>query len=658
MHQRPAARLGIAAAAFSAVLAVTGFWLAWGPGDRSLTGLIHDNVMNNAGNGVWISVLAIVLLRLRPGNRIGWLVLALGAANSITMFGSGWALASYHLDLPGRAMAAWWAGWVWAPAFLLGSSLLLLLYPSGRTVTPWGRRLARLSLASAAGLTLGMSLLDAPYDAVVAQHDLGANPLSHGHLQAPLLALTAGSALLGVGVAFATWGYTARRLWRSSSPEREQLAWLIVAVVPELAVAPLNSPWVEFVTNVLTALALALGILRHRLFDIKLVVRSGLVYASLTGLSVASYFLVVALITIVTPSGPVPTLFAVAVVGLLVVPAHRLLQDFFGRLVYGDRGDPLRAFRRIGEGMGSAGDESLGPMLAGIAEALRSPRVAVVDGGTEVAAVGAVVEGHPEFRVPLAYAGTSAGELVVAGRTERDRLGRADRRLVAALAGPVAVAVHAARTARELAESRTRVLAVREAERTRLRADLHDGVGPSLSGISLGLEAARGAVRSSPERVPEILDVVHREVGSLVTEVRGIIDDLGPSDVDVVGSLRSQVDAIVAAGTDVRLEQGAEPVEASPDVVLAAQRIAREALSNAVRHSGAHRIDVSVGGEHGCLVVVVRDDGHGDAVPRPGGVGLSSMRERAESVGGTLSVEAAPGGGTEVRAILPSGGVR
>jgi signal transduction histidine kinase len=655
MQQRQAARAGIALAVVSAVLAVGGFWLAWGPGQRSLPGLVHDNTLNNAGNGVWISVLAVVLLRLRPGNRICWLVLGLALANSVTMFGSGWALASYHVDLPARAFFAWWAAWAWAPAFLLGSSLMLLIYPTGRTTSRFAHRLAVVSLVSSAGLVVGMSLLDAPYDSVVVGHDLGANPISRGHLQAPLLALTVAASLLGAVVGLLTWGHTARRLWRARSPEREQLAWLAVAVVPELVLAPLNAPWVELVTNILTAVALAVGIVRYQLFDIKLVVRSGLVYGTLTGLSIGAYFGVVALITTVTPSGPVPTLFAVAAVGLLVVPAHRLLQRFFGRLVYGDRADPLRAFRRVGEGMRSAGEEGLRPMLAGIAEALRSPRVAVYDADGVLTEVGAPANGHPEHRVSLAYAGTDVGELVVSGRTERDHLGRADRRLVTALSGPVAAAVHAARSARELAESRARVLAVRESERTRLRADLHDGVGPSLSGISLGLEAALGAVGSSPERVPEILDVVHREVGSLVAEVRGIIDDLGPADVNLIGSLRRQVEAVSASGVCVRLQHDGQPGPAIAPVSVAAQRIAGEALMNAVRHAEASRITVSVTEEDGHLVLEVFDDGCGLAAPRPGGVGLSSMRERAESVGGTLHIDSVPGRGTVVRVVLPTG---
>jgi signal transduction histidine kinase len=385
------------------------------------------------------------------------------------------------------------------------------------------------------------------------------------------------------------------------------------------------------------------------------------VYGSLSALAVGAYFAVVALITRVTPEGPVPTLFAVASVGLLVVPAHRLLQRFFGRLVYGDRGDPIRALHRVGEGMRAAGStdsEGLGPMLGGIAAALRSPRVAVYDDQGVVAEVGTAVEGHPEHRVQLEYAGAEVGELVVAGRTEHDRLGRTDRRLVAALSGPVAAAVHAARSARELGESRARVLAVRESERTRLRADLHDGVGPSLSGISLGLEAALGAVARNPERVPEILGIVHREVGSLVSEVRGIIDDLGPADVDLLASLQRHVEAVATAGVCVELRHGRETPRLDAQVAVAAQRIAGEALTNAARHAGATRITVTVTEDSGHLVLEVCDDGSGLVAPRPGGVGLSSMRERAEAVGGTLHLDATPGAGTAVRAVLPTGVAR
>ncbi len=134
---------------------LVGFWLAWGPGGRSLGGLVDDNVLNNAANGVTLAVLAAILLWLRPDNRLGWLVLLIALANSITMFGTGWVMASYHVSLPARAWFAWWGSWPWAPAFLLGSSLVLLLYPSGRTVSRFGHRLAVASVWASAGLVLG-----------------------------------------------------------------------------------------------------------------------------------------------------------------------------------------------------------------------------------------------------------------------------------------------------------------------------------------------------------------------------------------------------------------------------------------------------------------------------------------------------------------------
>ncbi len=232
-----------------------------------------------------------------------------------------------------------------------------------------------------------------------------------------------------------------------------------------------------------------------------------------------------------------------------------------------------------------------GRCSAGVAEALRSPYVAVTAGhGELLAAVGLAPVGHRVHRAVLAHAGETVGHLEVAARSSRDRLTGRDRRLVEALAGPVAAAVHAGQMAREVQASRARILAVREAERSRLRADLHDGLGPSLSGVALGLEAAESSIAAHPQRVAEMLPVLRREVDVLVGEVRGIIDDLARTQVDLVAAVRGHVDSLLATGTAGRLSCSG-PIEVLPgDVAVAAQRIAREALSNAVRHSRATQI--------------------------------------------------------------------
>jgi two-component system, NarL family, sensor kinase len=111
---------------------------------------------------------------------------------------------------------------------------------------------------------------------------------------------------------------------------------------------------------------------------------------------------------------------------------------------------------------------------------------------------------------------------------------------------------------------------------------------------------------------------------------------------------------VSASGVCVDLSHGDDPVSAGPAVALVAQRIAGEALTNAVRHAGATRITVSLDDGPDGLTLQVLDDGCGAVAPRPGGVGLTSMRERAESVGGTLRIDATPGRGTLVRAVLPA----
>jgi signal transduction histidine kinase len=638
-------------------LSLVSTWVAVGPGQRSWHGLLDDNILNNTINGIVLGTIATVLLWLRPSNRIGWLMFYVALVNALTVLCTGWALTTFHVGLPGRAAAAWLGSWVWVPALPLGATVLPAIYPTGRAESPVARWVVRLGWGGGIVAAVAVAMLDGAYRDVVPGHALGHNPVSGGSGEPVFVAMALTAAVAEAVLVLVTFGWTLRRLQRATSPEREQLAWLVLSVTPLLVGVFLNSALVMFLITVATSVTLVIGIVRYQLFDIKLVLRSGLVYAVLTGLAVGVYFGVVAVITTMTARGTVPTLFALATVGLVLVPAHGVLQRSFSRLVYGDRADPLRALSRVAEGIRvvDADDPSgMRPMLEGIAMALRSPYVALhgPDGET-LASVGALAD-QPLHGVDLEHAGQAVGRLDVAGRTSRDPLGAADRRLLAALSGPVAAAVRAARTARELADSRSRVLAAREGERRRLREDLHDGLGPSLSGVALGLEAARRSIAGDPERVGEILEVLHGEVDSLVAEVRGIIDDLGPGDVDLPRAVRSHVDAVAATGeVDVELTATGDLADVPGEVAVAAHRIAGEALTNAARHARARTIRVALTGHKDHLVVEVADDGTGAVRHRAGGVGLDSMRQRAESVGGVLTVSAVPDHGTRVRAVLP-----
>jgi signal transduction histidine kinase len=643
--------VGVAVVAASLV----GFWLAAGPGRRSMSGLMHDNVLNNTVNGVVIGAIGAILLHLRPGHGVGWLLMYVGAANAIAILGEGWALASFHVGLPGRTVAIWFGSWTWVTAILLGGTVLVAIYPTGHAESRFARSVVRIGWTVSAVLGAALALLDTTYRDVVPGHHVGHNPITGGRFEVPIVAAAVLAAVTGVVTTIVTLVWMVRRLRRSVSPEREQLAWLFLSVVPTIAAAPFANPAVMFTVTLVTTVTLVIGIVRYQLFDIKVVLRSGLVYGLLLALAIGGYLGVVELITLVAPSDTVSRLFGAAVVALVVVPAYRWLTGAVGRLVYGDRTDPVRALGRIGRELGGEQGADLGSITGAVAASLRSPYVVVRGADGAVLAHTGRSEGTPVHEVPLRHAGVEVGRLDVAWRTAADSFSATDRRLLDALAGPVAVAVRAAQLAAEVGESRARVIAVRDRERRELRNDLHDGLGPSLSGVALGIEAALRA--EDDQRVREILGVVHAEVNGMVKEVRHLIDDLGPAGLEHGGldlALRSHAEAVAAVGgVQVDVDVAPLPTLAMP-VEVALYRVAGEALTNVIRHAHARHASVVLTPAAESVRLVVEDDGRGIGAA-PAGVGRSSMAERIASVGGTFTVADRPGGGTVLTAVVPVG---
>ena len=231
------------------------------------------------------------------------------------------------------------------------------------------------------------------------------------------------------------------------------------------------------------------------------------------------------------------------------------------------------------------------------------------------------------------------------------------------LAGPLAVALHATALSAALQQSRVSIVAAREEERRRLRRDLHDGLGPALTGIAFKADAARNALPAGPARASELLGALRADTTAAITDIRRLVNGLRPpalDDLGLIGSLRQQTDRLAQRpdGSSVAVCLNTpEPLPALPAAVeVAAYRIITEAMTNAARHSGATRIDVLLAVAEGDgLRIEVRDDGH---VPGPGwqpGFGLTSMRERAAELGGTCQAGPDPAGGGRVIAALPLG---
>jgi two-component system NarL family sensor kinase len=261
---------------------------------------------------------------------------------------------------------------------------------------------------------------------------------------------------------------------------------------------------------------------------------------------------------------------------------------------------------------------------------------------------------------------------VIAPRAPGEQFSPADRSLLEDLARQAEVAVHAVRLTADLQSSRERLVSTREEERRRLRRDLHDGIGPTLTGLVLQLNAARKLVRGKPEDAEESLARIEQRTEETIAEMRRLIYGLRPPALDDLGLIPSiyqqaQSQGIVelstGAETDERLEHrtvfsinAPEKLPPLPAAVeVAVYRIVQEALTNVARHAHARTclVRLSVDRGSGVLEVEVTDDGVGIPGERVAGVGLSSMRERAEELGGTLAVGPGTEGGTRVLARLP-----
>jgi signal transduction histidine kinase len=345
-------------------------------------------------------------------------------------------------------------------------------------------------------------------------------------------------------------------------------------------------------------------------------------------------------------------------------PLRARLQTLVNRMMYGERDDPYAALSRLATRLEAtlSPDQVLRAIAGNVASALRSPYAAIEvadgDGTPRVAAAhGTLPPGAAPLRVPLTSSGAHVGDLVVAPRRPSEAFNEADRRLLDGLAHHAGAAVHAADLTTQLQRSRERLVTAREEERRRIRRDLHDGLGPVLAGIAMQLDAARRLTRSDPDRGDRLLRHLREQTQAAIADIRRLVYELRPpalDDLGLTGALAQHAASCSTAG-GLQISIDADPgLPALPAAVeVAAYRIATEAVTNVTRHAGARTATVTLTAGDGMLRVEVTDDGRGAGPGHRAGVGLTSMRERAEELGGSCTVAPRPGGGTIVSAQLP-----
>jgi signal transduction histidine kinase len=205
--------------------------------------------------------------------------------------------------------------------------------------------------------------------------------------------------------------------------------------------------------------------------------------------------------------------------------------------------------------------------------------------------------------------------------------------------------------------------------RDRIRRDLHDGLGPTVAAAILQLQVARGLVRSDPRAAEDLLGQLQAQARAVVEDIRRLTFGLSPEGLRSLGLLQAvkrrashfarvpgTPPGAASPGTlNVTIEAAGDLDAVPPDVELAAFHIVSEALNNASRHGSATDCSVELAIRDSSLVVEVSDNGRGLGESFRPGLGLQSMRMRAEELSGVCTVQDAPGGGTVVRARIPVG---
>src|SRR5215207_9540779 len=670
-----------------------------GPGVAVLTGVLSL---------AFPTVGALIASRL-PTNPIGWLFCGMGVlydAGRFTGAYADYALAE-NFAFPGGEYVAWFSSCLWFAGLPLGV-FLVLLFPEGRLSSRRWRIVAWAAIFGAALATLGFGFMP---DYLIVTHPYVENPF-------PVMGVIGGglttyelfgaSRFLGMTLlltsSLAALFSLFVRLHHTRGNERQQIKWFLFAAVPltvflglfELSLIITNLTY-DFLTydflnrmadivscrctsplagqalnavQLVAVLALLcipiftyIAILRHRLYDIDVVINRTLVYGALSACVIGIYVLaVVALGALFQAQGNLAvSLAATGLVAVLFQPIRSRLQRGVNRLMYGERDEAYAVISRLGRRLETtlAPDTVLPTLVETIAQALKLPYAAILlkegEGFRTAAAYGSP-RGEPET-LPLVYQREEIGRLVLSPRAPGEAFSEADRSLLEDLARQAEVAVHAVRLTSDLQHSRERLVTTREEERRRLRRDLHDGLGAQLAGLNVQAGTLRRLIPTDPDVADELVVELREELRSAIADIRRLVYDLRPpalDDLGLVESLRRLAEHYGLEGQQPQvLVEAPEDLPRLPAAVeVAVYRIMQEALTNVARHARAQSCVVRLAVNDDVVLEIV-DDGVGLPVQRSAGVGLSSMLERASELGGSCIVGPVPKGGTRVLIRLP-----
>jgi signal transduction histidine kinase len=606
--------------------------------------------------GLAFSVVGLLVAVRRPENPAGWFMLVIGAFWSVLI-----------MPLSDVSQPQWFGSLVWVlPLGLMGTHLLLRL-PDGQLPSPRWRWVSR---ASTLAIVLAGGAL--PSDETTASDLQNA---------AGLIGI-----LLLLACIIASVASLVVRARRADADERHQLRWIALggltfigfyalAVVPGLFGVE-KSKALDDAVNTLAAIAYAavpigigIAILKYRLYDIDIVIRKALVFASLAAFFTAVYALVVGGVGAVMGSLSTSALSfaAAALVAIGFQPALTRARRFADRVVYGKRSTPYEVLAELGERLGEtyAADDVLPRIARVLGEGVGADRADVlllVDDDFRAVASwpeAAAATGDADLRVEVRHQGELLGALAVS-MPANDPMDPAMERLVTDLAAQAGLVLRNVRLTQELRAriddlqaAQKRLVAAQDDERRRLERNIHDGAQQQLVALTMKLRLADTLIERDPSRARELLDQLRSDTNDALEDLRDLARGIYPpllADKGLLSALEGQ-----ARKASLPVEVQAQGLDRYPQEIEAAAYFScLEALQNVAKYAQASHAIVTLSDGNGHLRFEVADDGLGFDPAHAGyGTGLQGIADRLGALAGTLTVTSSAGNGTTVAGTIP-----
>jgi signal transduction histidine kinase len=661
------------------------------------------NLVSALAGGIYAALGALIVRRAR--NIIGWILEGVGLGMVFITLTSAYAVEGL-LTHPGALPGAKWVGAVSDPIFAataISLGYMLFVFPTGTLPTRRWRPIVRVGVGAAALSVIGLTLLPAE-EALPAPGGVSLlypNPLriepSGGALSTALVVavwivvLTTVAAFLSLVIRYRSAG----------SEQRQQIKWIAFAAASALALnlgavltlvvcgcdqSPVAAALLlveAFVVLIGVPAVLTIAILKHRLYEIDVIINRAVVYGFLAALVTIVYASVVAGVgAIVGRRGsPGLTITAAVVIALLFQPARQWARRFANRIVYGNRATPYQVLSEFAERMGGtfALDDVLQRMASVLAAGTGATRAdvwLVIE--SELRSVTAwpadAVQANPialgpDDRLPPFDAsrvvGVRHGDQLLGAisisKPKNEPLTPTEEKLLEDLASQAGLVLRNVGLTAELQAniealraSRRRLVEAQDQERRKIERNLHDGAQQQLVALSVQLGLLE-RLADDPTRVRETTSRLQAAVQDALDDLRDLARGVYPpvlADQGLAAALEAQARK---AAVPTRVE--ADGIARYPqDMEAAVYFSVLEALQNVAKYADATRAVIRLDEREQNLVFEIEDDGRGfDVAETTFGTGVRGMTDRLEAIGGTLRVQSERGKGTLVRGSIPVG---